>query len=607
ILRAVALTRLQVALLIAAESLVLAIIGWGGGLAAGWGLLGIMRWVKPELFGGGASLGRWCVLLSGACAFGGAIVASVIPAWRATRVNPLDALSQRQAARQNRWPLSSVVAGLVLIAINPLLVFLVPMPENSRYGIYLVLGCTSMAVGFILLAPLAVLIIERVFAPVLARLLLLQPGLLAAQLTSNLWRTVGTTVAMTIGLGLFVAMQTWGYSMLKPFVPGDWVPEMMVAILPTGLPDSQIPAIQQIKGVIPDQCLPLAVEQPRLADDITGSLQRATVTRQDNVVLIGIDPQRGLGGSSPLLNLEFIQGDRDAAVSQLKNGRYCVVPDHFCRETGLGMGGKFKMIPPSATEPVEYTIAGVVSLPGWHWLSKFTGVRLNNARSSAMVFAAYDQVRSDFHLDRVRFFWLNTDKSVTQADVATAAQDIAQRSTGAKFSIAAFGFPSVDDGLSIRVTSAADLRSRIGTRADGMIWGMSRLPLVTLVVTSLGVVNVVLASVRARRWDMGVLRAIGYTRWSLVRLVMAEAVLVGLVACLLSFAFGVMAGWCGAGISQYVSFFGGLNPSLEIPWDKLALGFGMTLLLCILAALWPAVSTGRAEPLRLLQAGRTVM
>ena len=31
------------------------------------------------------------------------------------------------------------------------------------------------------------------------------------------------------------------------------------------------------------------------------------------------------------------------------------------------------------------------------------------------------------------------------------------------------------------------------------------------------------------------------------------------------------------------------------------------LALCLAAALWPAVSTGRAEPLRLLQAGRAAL
>jgi putative ABC transport system permease protein len=90
-------------------------------------------------------------------------------------------------------------------------------------------------------------------------------------------------------------------------------------------------------------------------------------------------------------------------------------------------------------------------------------------------------------------------------------------------------------------------------------------------------------------------------------MIVLEGLLIGLVACLLSLGFGVMAGWCGTGISQYVSFFGGLHPALVVPWSKLALGFAATLLLCITAALWPALATGRAEPLKLLQAGRAAM
>ncbi|HEY4759173.1 MAG TPA: FtsX-like permease family protein, partial [Thermoguttaceae bacterium] len=81
-LRAVAITRGQVACLIVTESLVLAFLGWAGGLVAGWGLLKIMSKLKPELFTNGASLGAWCVILSGLCAFGGALAASILPAWR---------------------------------------------------------------------------------------------------------------------------------------------------------------------------------------------------------------------------------------------------------------------------------------------------------------------------------------------------------------------------------------------------------------------------------------------------------------------------------------------------------------------------------------------
>ena len=47
--------------------------------------------------------------------------------------------------------------------------------------------------------------------------------------------------------------------------------------------------------------------------------------------------------------------------------------------------------------------------------------------------------------------------------------------------------------------------------------------------------------------------------------------------------------------------------TLVIPWTTLLLGFSATLGLCVLAALGPAISTGRAEPAGLLQAGRAAM
>ena len=89
-----------------------------------------------------------------------------------------------------------------------------------------------------------------------------------------------------------------------------------------------------------------------------------------------------------------------------------------------------------------------------------------------------------------------------------------------------------------------------------------------------------------------------------MRAVVAEGLLIGLVACLLSLAFGILAGWCGAGLSQYVSFFAGLSPSLILEWRPILAGLGAALLLCALAAIGPALSIGRSKPLALLQQGR---
>src|SRR5205814_7089517 len=57
-------------------------------------------------------------------------------------------------------------------------------------------------------------------------------------------------------------------------------------------------------------------------------------------------------------------------------------------------------------------------------------------------------------------------------------------------------------------------------------------------VASLGVMNTIIASVRTRTWQLGVLRSVGMTRSQLLRLILAEGVLLGLGGC----GLGVMAG-----------------------------------------------------------------
>ena len=46
---------------------------------------------------------------------------------------------------------------------------------------------------------------------------------------------------------------------------------------------------------------------------------------------------------------------------------------------------------------------------------------------------------------------------------------------------------------------------------------------------------------------------------------------------MLSLGFGVMAGYCGTGITRYINIHGGQITPLIIPWAKLTIGFGATL------------------------------
>ncbi|MCX7804145.1 MAG: ABC transporter permease [Planctomycetota bacterium] len=603
ILRAVALTRAQVGMLIAIEGLLLATVGFAGGVGAARLLLWAASTISAGIMRHGAEVGVRSLLLAAGAVYGGALLASIIPAFSAMRVRPVDAMAPR-FDRPGRWwgAILTVPVGILLICVNPLLAFVFPPDFEDRVPVFMAAGFASLALGLVLSAPAIVAFVDRLFGPLLARIFGLDPKLLASQITTHLWRTVGAAISMTAGMGLYIAINVWGFTMLEAFVPGRWAPDAMIVFGPPGIPPDAASAFAGIPGVDSGRCLPLVVEQPRLLEDLTRSAERASVTRQDNVVMVGLDPRRGLGGDRPLLKLEWVAGSPDEAIRTMENGRGCIVPDHFLRETGLRMGDTFDLVPPERPEmPVRYTIAGAVRLPGWHWQTKQTGLRPRTHRAAALVFADYRTVAEDFGRRTASHMWLSY--SSPGADPERIAGEAGKLYGGLLGREVVVGAAS-DDAPYVRIVPVEDIRRMMLDAARRWIWLIGRLPLVALVIACIGVLNVMLASVQARRWDIGVLRAIGFGRWAIVRTIVAEGLLIGAVACLLSLGFGIIAGWCGCGFAQYISFFGGLHPSLVVPWSPVVAGLLLVLALSGMAAVWPAVAAGRARPLELLQQGR---
>ncbi|TWU10930.1 FtsX-like permease family protein [Allorhodopirellula heiligendammensis] len=600
-MRAIALNRAQIAGIIAIESIVLALIGWVGGLIAGWLLVIVGSRVLPGLFSSGAVLGWVCVALTGITVLLGALGAAVLPAWRAMRIEPLDAMSTRVATPRFRWWAVLGGMGLFLAAVTPLSVFVVPMSDQWRKWCYSFITYPILLLGMILLAPAVVVICERIFSPLLTGMLRLDGRMMKTQLSSNLWRSVSATLALSVGLGLYASTQTWGYSMLRPFTPGDWLPDALVAFHPVGLDERDEALITQLDEVKSDEVMPLAIEQAKFdwgQDDPPSRLKFG-----DNGVICGLDPDIAFGETNPMLPVTFISGSSESVRKALASRNACVVSEDFSMATGRGVGDTITLIPPNAdSERVNYQIAGIVSLPGWQWVTKFSGVRRHFVRTGTLIFANRERVQTDFHLHRSEFFWLNFQPDTDLAAAEAKFQTIAERHAGESFTADGMGEVTAYRPFA-RMTATETVRKAINMRADDMIWGMSYLPLVTLMIMSLAVANTVIASVRSRTWEFGVMRAVGVTRGQLVRLVVMETLLIGIAACVLSLAFGLIAGWCGVGMAQFGGWFAG-PPSFMIPWTQLAIGFAMTIGLCLLSGLWPAIQTGRAEPLQLLQSGR---
>ncbi len=132
-------------------------------------------------------------------------------------------------------------------------------------------------------------------------------------------------------------------------------------------------------------------------------------------------------------------------------------------------------------------------------------------RAAGLMFADFGQVRRDFALEQTTLFWTDLEPGVSEDQLKEDVQKIADRNFDPQSPLARQRRPqrgpreagARDTGALVTLRSAESVRKQITERADGIIWALSQLPLVTLAVTSLGVVNTVLASIRARRWGPG--------------------------------------------------------------------------------------------------------
>jgi putative ABC transport system permease protein len=691
-LRTIGMPRWKIAFLVFGESVILCLFGWVGGMVAGWLILQFTVWLQPEAFGGGKTitLSTTAIATAGIAALIGSLLAAIFPAWRGAQINPLEGMNRGYAVSiRKSWFIFAGIVGALLLTLNPIIIYHEGIAKGTelRQFLYTYVGLPTQLVGCVLLAPAMILLVEIVFTPVVARLLGVRKELLANQLSSNLWRTLGTTIALCVGLGVYSFLEISGYSMLVPYTHSKTLPNTIVTILPDGIPFEEIDTVRRLSGVDSERFLPVALEQPRFSQHQAEQFQTNGLTTMQagaGAVVFGIDIEEAFGkradGSRPLVQVDFQEGTLDSALEKLKTGgRYCIIPDSFAFRAGLHVGDKLQLVIPSDfprggfggrrgnvggnvgnvggnidntvggntvggntvgnapptglgnggrmgggrgregfgnptgfgrnnEEIVEYEVCGVVSIPGWLWMAKISGVRKRGYRSGALLLSPYETVKNDFRLKDIAYFWF--DRTLDGKKKPTVSDQQLEESLQTFVEAGAWRTKSQPQDLTsltatnrpmVKVSSREYLTDRVNSRADQVIQAAARMPLILLAISSIGMMGTIAASVRTRRFELGVLRSLGVTRFGLIRLILAEALLISLAAIVISLGFGIIGGWCFIGLMRYVSFFGGFVSPLTIPVYWLSIGFVVMLFLCFLAAAGPAITAGRTETSKLLK------
>lgn len=500
------------------------------------------------------------------CGLGGA----AFPAWRAARTSPLRALTQRaQPARPRGLAVAAGVgAALVLAQLA-----LANATDDGQFTFwsYALFGVEAMFVGWFLLCVPAVVVLSRLLAPPLSRLLALPPGLLHRTIAATPYRHGFTAGALMAGVALMIAVWTNGGAFLRDWLHRMEFPDAFVqGIALTPEARERLDALPFVRATSAVSLYPL------VPDAEAGFGVRAIQSYATN--FIAFEPRSFLA----MTGMEFIEGDAETALARLDRGGAVLVAREFRNANGLGPGDAIRLTDPATGQAHEFEIAGVVTSPGLEIASKFFTIgETYTDQSLHAVFGTREDLREKFGSEAIQLIQIDLADpgSPNHVPDEQALETIRDELAGT--------------GI-LEAGSGRLIKERLIDFVGGLLLVFSGVAVVGLLVACFGVANLIIAGIDARRFEFGVLRAVGARRSLLARLVFAEAALLAVTAIAVGTLMGAQAAWTGRLLYREIV---GIAMEFHLPARPMLAAWA-TVLVLTLAAAAPAIARLNRRPVR---------
>jgi putative ABC transport system permease protein len=426
-------------------------------------------------------------------------------------------------------------------------------------------GIPALFAGYFLMAVPVTVACARLAGPVLAAVLRVPRDVLVRTILATPYRFGFTSGAMMMGLALMVGIWTNGSAIMRDWLGTLEFPDAFVA----GVSLSE--KTRARIDALPFVTATAAVSMQPLKTDAFGI--KTFDNGEQMTTFVGFDPEPFF----KMTRLAWVEGDPATALEKLKRGNAVIVAKEFKVTRGIGVGSTLRL--EWDHKPHEFEVVGVVNSPGLDIASKFFSIGDDYLDQSVnAVFGSRDDLRRLFGNTGIQLIQVSIDPRYDDKQAIKEIRKLA-------------GFEVVSAG------SGREIKAEIRKFLTSTLFISSLVAVGAMLVACFGVANLIVAGIQARTFEFGVIRAIGGQRAVLSRLVLGEALVVALGACLMGTLMGAQISWGGQRMMELIL---GLVLRVHLPPGPIAAGWGAVTLITVGAA-WPAIwALGKKQPRELL-------
>jgi hypothetical protein len=147
--------------------------------------------------------------------------------------------------------------------------------------------------------------------------------------------------------------------------------------------------------------------------------------------------------------------------------------------------------------------------------------------------------------------------------------------------------------------SVRELKKRIDREIRTMTHIVTVIPAFFLVIAGIGVLNLMMSNVASRGRELALLRAVGMTEFQVLRMVIGEALVLGLLSGVIGLPLGIQLAHASNVFTERLFAY---QPELAVPWNWVIGTMALTIGICLFAGLWPAHRASRSNVIDALAA-----